>query len=386
MEDKIYQVFDKETQTNIDIKNPSFYGPAIPQQETAYKETGCSLNINGNEVKVEFEYPDKPTEEYQKQMWDTIDNFETVAWSPKSKGVKTGFPTIDKAFDGGITPQAFVIIAGVSNIGKTALLSQMAWQIATAKDDNGDYLNNAYVMDFSLDDSMADKLSRVAAASGRIVINSVKTPLNYTQYPLMLIRRKKALIDIRNNSDRYRAYDATFSTFIEDIEEEIQRNIIYFKTNKIDKQIVVCIDNFHDLNTTVKPNMSDKEKYDFMAQWCSDVAIKYDIIMLCTGELKKLNATRRPIGDDIRESVKIQYEAKALLLVYNEVHYKGENANIYYMKKNNPFKQPIFEVHFIKNKLGPYKGRAFFKFFPEMALMEECDENTQKNFTNLLYT
>ena len=132
--------------------------------------------------------------------------------------------------------------------------------------------------------------------------------------------------------------------------------------------------------------MSDKEKYDFMAQWCSDVAIKYDIIMLCTGELKKLNATRRPIGDDIRESVKIQYEAKALLLVYNEVHYKGENANIYYMKKNNPFKQPIFEVHFIKNKLGPYKGRVFLKFFPEMALMEECDENTQKNFTNLLYT
>ena len=235
MEDKVYQVFDKETQTNIDIKNPSFYGPAIPQQDTAYRETGCSLNINGKEIKVEFEYQDKPTEDYQKQMWETIDNFETVAWSPKSKGVKTNFPSIDKAFDGGITPQAFVIIAGVSNIGKTALLSQMAWQIATAKDDNGDYLNDAYVMDFSLDDSMADKLSRVAAASGKIVINSVKTPLNYTQYPLMLIRRKQALINIRNNADRYRAYDATFSTFIEDIEEEIQRTLIYFKTNNIDK-------------------------------------------------------------------------------------------------------------------------------------------------------
>lgn len=276
-------------------------------------------------------------------------------------------------------PYTHNFIANDICVHNTAFLSQIAWQTSVNNP-------NAYVMDFSLDDSMADKLSRVAACSGKVIINAVKTPLNYTQYPLMLVRRKNALINIRNNVSNYRAYDATFSTFIEDIEKEIERMLIYFKSNNIDKQLVVCIDNFHDLNTISKPNMSDKEKYDFMAQWCADVSIKYDIIMLCTGELKKINGNRRAMLDDLRESVKIKYEAKAILLVYNEVHYKGENANIYFMRNNNPFKQPIFEVHFAKNKFNTFKGRVFFEFFPEMALMKECDPTTQKNFTNQLYS
>ena len=51
----------------------------------------------------------------------------------------------------------------------------------------------------------------------------------------MLVRRKNALINISNNVSNYRAYDATFSTFIEDIEKEIERMLIYFKSNNIDK-------------------------------------------------------------------------------------------------------------------------------------------------------
>ena len=35
-------------------------------------------------------------------------------------------------------------------------------------------------------------------------------------------------------------------------------------------------------------------------------------------------------------TVKIKYEAKAILLCYNEVHYKGENSNIYFTRNNNP--------------------------------------------------
>jgi replicative DNA helicase len=374
-------VFDKQQNTNIVIENPYIYGPAIPRQDNDYKETGCTITIPGsNPVNVSFEYPNKPQQSsYEIDMWNTIDEFENKAWSQKNKGLTTGWKTIDDAFDGGVHP-GFIIIGGESNIGKTAFLSQLAWQISV---NNGD---KVFVMDFSLDDAMADKLSRIAASAGKVIINAVKTPLNYSQYPLMLVRRKNALINIRKNIANYRAYDATFSTYIEDIEAEIENKLIYFKSNNIDKQLVVCIDNFHDLNTKNKPNMSDKEKYDFMAQWCADIAIKYDIVMICTGEFKKLNGVRRPVPDDLRESVKIKYEAKAILLVYNEVHYKGENSNIYFMKSNNPFKQPIFEVHFAKNKFNTFKGRVFFEFYPEMARMEECDQATQKNFTNQLYS
>ena len=148
---------------------------------------------------------------------------------------------------------------------------------------------------------------------------------------------------------------------------------------------MVCIDNFHDLNISTKPGLQDKAKFDELAQWCSDLAIKHNITVICSAELKKLNGNRRPILDDIREAVKIKYEAKAVLLVYNEVHYKGDGADVFYMKQGNPLKQPIFEVHFAKNKFGTYKGRSFFEFYPEMAYMKECDPTAQKTYSQIIF-
>lgn len=372
------KINDQETGQVITIDNPNFYGPVIPQQDVEYTDASCTMTIGAqNPNQVSFKYPAKPTEDYQLAMWQTLDSFENNAWQAKNVGIKTGMDCIDKAFEGGLYP-GFIIIGGDSNLGKTAFLTQLA---------NGIVENNqdVYVMDFSLDDAMPDKLSRVAANSGRLIINAVKTPLNYMQYPLMLIRRKNALLRLRLNVHKYRAYDSTFSTCVEDIEKEIQDKLILFDASGQQKKLVVCIDNFHDLNIAAEPRLQDKEKYDKIAQWCSDTAIKYNITIVCSAELKKLNGSRRPQLDDIREAVKIKYEAKAVLLVYNEVHYKGEGADVFFMKQNCPFKQPIFEVHFAKNKFGTYKGRNFFEFYPEMAYMKECDPAAQKTYSQVIF-
>ena len=372
------QINDQETNQVITINDPNFYGPAISTQDNAYTDTSCSIQIGTqNPNNITFNFPDKPTTDYELAMWDTLDSFETNAWQAKNVGIKTGMDCVDNAFEGGLFP-GFIIIGGDSNLGKTAYLTQLAWGVVENN-------NDVYGMDFSLDDSMPDKLARVAACSGKLIINAVKTPLNYMNYPLMLVRRKNAILNLRANVDKYRAYDSTFSTYIEDIEKEIQDKLIYFDANGINKKLVVCIDNFHDLNIASEPRLNDKEKYDKLAQWCADIAIKYNITIICSAELKKLNGNRRPQLDDIREAVKIKYEAKAILLVYNEVHYKGNGADIFFMKNNNPFKQPIFEVHFAKNKFGTYKGRNFFEFYPEMAYMKECDPTTQKTYSQIIF-
>ena len=372
------QVNDQETNQVITINDPNFYGPAIPTQDQAYADSSCVIQIGQTAPSnITFNYPQKPTEDYELAMWNTLDNFESNAWQAKNVGIKTGFDCVDKAFEGGLFP-GFIILAGDSNLGKSAFITQLAWGIV---ENNSD----VYVMDFSLDDAMPDKLARVAACSGKLIINAVKTPLNYMQYPLMLIRRRNAILNLRAHVDQYRAYDSTFSTFIEDIEKEIEEKLVYFDAQGINKKLVVCIDNFHDLNIMSKPGLQDKNKFDELAQWCSDLAIKHNIVIVCSAELKKLNGNRRPILDDIREAVKIKYEAKAVLLVYNEVHYKGDGADVFFMKQGNPFKQPIFEVHFAKNKFGTYKGRAFFEFYPEMAYMKECDPTAQKTYSQIIF-
>jgi replicative DNA helicase len=372
----IIQLRDQETGSDIILHNLNLFSPVVSQQNSAYQETSI-IDMNGMQKTIQFNFPQKPTEEYRLAMWETLDRFEYNAWSPTNTGIKTGYSCIDKAFDGGLYP-GVIMIAGDSNLGKSALICNLAWNIVQNN-------NDAYVMDFSLDDAMPDKLARMAACSGKLVINAVKTPLKYQSYPLMLIRRRNALLTLRAMTDRYRAYDSSFSTFVEDIEQAIINQLIYFDENKISKKVVVFIDNFHDMEIREQPNLSAKDKFDILAQWCQDFSTKYNITMVCSAELKKLNGTRRPQLDDMRESVKIKYAAKAVLLVYNEVHYKGESANIYYSINNNPYKQPIFEVHFAKNKYGTYKGRNFFEFYPDMAYLKECDPQAQKTYTSIVY-
>lgn len=132
--------------------------------------------------------------------------------------------------------------------------------------------------------------------------------------------------------------------------------------------------------------MSDKNKYDYLAQRCADLATKYDIPLVTSGEFKKLGGFRRPTTDDLRESIKIVYEAKAILLCYNEVGVKGEAASIYFDIAGRAQKQPIFEVSFGKNKLGGFKGRRFFEFYPEIARFEECGQAETKRYNNLIYS
>lgn len=374
--ERIIHIKDEESGNNIDIKNPNFYQPSIPEQDISYTETSY-FNMNGQVKQIDFTYPDKPSLDYQLEMWDTLNDFEQKAWDSSNVGIKTGYDTIDNAFDGGLYP-GFTIVGGDSNLGKTAFMTNLAWNVIQNN-------QNVYVMDFSLDDSMADKIARTAACSGHLVINAVKTPRKYLNYPLMLARRKQALINLRNMTDKYIAYDSSHTTFVEDIQTTILNKLIYFDEHKIDKKLVVFIDNFHDMDIRERPGLAFKEKFDALAQWAGDFADKYGVILVCSAELKKLNGNKRAGVDDLRESVKIKYEAKAILLVYNEVHYKAESANIYYNIAGNPHKQPIFEVHFAKNKFNRWKGRLFFEFYPEMAYMKECDPQTQKTFLNIVY-
>lgn len=322
--------------------------------------------------------------EHEGEMWDTLNDFEHRAWNARNTGIKTGWKDIDDAFEGGLKT-GWILIAGDSNIGKTSFLSLMAWNVAHNN-------NDVYVMDFSLDDPMHDKIPRVVAAANKVIINAVGTPNNYLQYPEMLKRRSEGLAKVRNAVDRYRCYDANHGTDIDIIEASIKSMKVQLEESAMmrgeePKRLVVLIDNFHDLTTTARESMgSDKMKYDYLAQRVADMATRYDIPLITTGEFKKLNGFRRPGVDDIRESVKIKYEAKAILLCYSEVGVKGESASVYYERQGKAEKQPVFEVKFGKNKMGSEKGRAFFEFYPEIAYFELSDSNDRRKYNNLIYS
>lgn len=91
--------------------------PFIPKCDTGYEEL-VEIKLDEGPAKyISLKVPPKPLLKHELAMWDTINNIEIGAWSPKSKGLKTGWKSMDDAFDGGVKP-GFIIIGADSNVGK----------------------------------------------------------------------------------------------------------------------------------------------------------------------------------------------------------------------------------------------------------------------------
>lgn len=163
-------LYDLNEKVNVDFSNPNIFKPMIGG-DFLRTEFVTVDTIHGSRS-VMINVPGKPQEDYAKGMWETLNRFDTEAWNDIT-AIKTGFDGIDKAFDGGLQA-GFIVVAADSNIGKTAFISQIEWNVAKNND-------NVYVMSFSLDDPYPDKISRIISIDQGIPINVAKYPKKYAR-------------------------------------------------------------------------------------------------------------------------------------------------------------------------------------------------------------
>ena len=283
-------------------------------------------------------------------------------------GLETGFPQMTDKMEG-LQP-GLTLIAGAANMGKSALALQLARQVATQNEE-------AYSLFHALDDNMREVIPRIASSIYSIPINCVKFPQRYentAEGPSILERREMAMREIKNLSRHMCIRDETYNDSGTDI-ETIEKSLEEILTHTDGKEVVLFIDNFHDLTTREFPRgVDDNAKYDYLADKLSTLATRYKVPVVCTAELRKLNGFRRPRIDDIRETTKIGYEAKTVMLCHNEVGLKGESASIYFTRSEIQGSFPVLEVHFGKNKVSSFKGRLFYHFYPEMSVLHEVPE------------
>lgn len=333
----------------------------------------------GADLKVVPEIPVQEEPEIINELYKEFeDNVDMVDNYCKTRGVfgglDVGFPQMTHALEG-LQP-GIILIAGQPNVGKSALVLQMALQVAKTNE-------KVYCMYHSIDDNIKEMLPRAVATLAKVPINSIKFPQKLEQEGQFkaLERREKALNEIKQLSDRFGIRDSLYNGEGADI-ESIEQSIKNIKMSLPDDvRICLFIDNFHDLNSkTIARSDSEAKRYEYICEKLTSLANNYDMAIVCTAELKKLNGNRRPTIEDVRESVKISYEAKAILLCYNEVGLKGENANIYWDDPGKEGKQPVLEVHFGKNKLSSFKNRLFYSFWPEMSRLEETSPDGAKLF------
>jgi replicative DNA helicase len=304
--------------------------------------------------------------DYEQEMMAIIDKVEEYNWS---RGALGGLSFGDKEFDeafNGLQP-ALYVLAGQPNIGKSMLALQLAWNVIQNNE-------NAYVIYFAIDDPDVTILPRLMAIDQRIPINVAKIPAKYADNPILMEKRDKGLTALRRTVNRFKLLDKKFGYSAEYMIQVARAHKAKFEaisqeTGEPPKQLAIFIDNLYDVRTEEKakdPQLNLQIVSEKLDEFCETDLVP----IFCTGELKKLNGVRRPILDDLKDTIELQYDASAVMLCYNEVQVKGERADVYHQILGKDGKQPVLEVHVAKNKLGEHHGRMFYHMYPGYSYID----------------
>lgn len=265
------------------------------------------------------------------------------------------------------------IVGGDTNLGKSSLLRMFAWDIVQNNPD-------VHVRFYTLDDSEDYFFSCMVAQAADIPINSVHKPeafINkaatsiYSQedYEFMVDRGHKTFESFLQPHVLER-FSFTGTDNLEDASwNTIKKDIAETKALIGDRQLVVVIDNLHDIEL---PGFTDtNDRTEAVAKEVDKAAKEMELIIIGSVELKK-NQQRRPIIDDIYGSRKWKYKARTILLLYSEVGAGKPHPRLYFERRDKPGELcSVLEIHFAKSKVSEFKGRLFMEQFTERGTGRE---------------
>lgn len=364
------------------------------------KEENEEINNTNKEDSFEnLRVPEEPviTDKIKEQIenpyifQETLDQIQSVdeySWARGKMGLDFGVEWMNDAFRG-LNP-GLHLIAGGPNVGKSSILLQLMWNIIeNNREGTEDKPRIPYCMYFSLDDTANELMPRLIALDQLITINEASFPKSL-ESPKMIKRREEGLKTLRSNVEYFTMRDADKGTTIEYIEETVKEYQRVLETSFPDKyQVVVFIDNFHDVQVADDKYFEDNKRYDHIADRLTAIANENNVPLLCSAEFRKVNVYKRPSMDDVKSTGKIAYQAKAIMLLYNEFGVLNESSDIYWelADEGNPEltrKMPIVEFNVAKNKMNSFKGTQFMEFIPEMAHMRPVrDEDRDYYFQQM---
>lgn len=342
-----------------------------------------------NEVKIEDYYS------IGKEIYDKFDEYA----KKKGNGYEVpNFPIFNEKLEG--MEEGLYVFAGESNSGKTAIVTNLIWNIATNPN------NKLFGIYYSLDDSTNEVIPRLIAMNNEIPISAASKPKRYedflertkytedteelsirNQYTDFLDKRNQGLQQLRDQNKHFVILDKERIPNLEMLLDHAKKVQIYVKSFDPENNIIIAIDSIADLTVDSKKFNTDRERIDYISQTIKKAAnIDLKVPILGTYHLRKLNHSGRPTLDDVKESGRLVYEASMLFLVFNDVSKNKESASIFSTIPNNEYKQPIIELDWAKNKKSSYKGRTYHYFQPNFSKCIECSVPVCQRFDALIYS
>lgn len=354
---------------------------AETKQEETKVEKPKTNSLVRNDLEVEMEDFFNTTE-------DELDKFEEYTWN-KGEGYKVpSYPILERRLEG--LEAGLYLFAGESNSGKTAIMTNLMFDICTHPE------NNLFGVYYSLDDSKNEVIPRIIAMDQLIPIGVASKPVRYQKkiddgeegaaiYQEWLDKRQDGIQRLKDLKEMFKIVDGNTIKNAEQLYDHIKKVRIYLEAIDPDKKMMIAIDALNDIRFASKNFKPGNELNSEIARVVKDWAVEFDMPVFGSTHLRKLNQNRRPVLDDLKESSEYVYEASMVWLVYNDVSKNKQAANIYYNQEGVEEKMPIIELDWAKNKKSSYKGRTYHYFTPNMSKVSECQEDVMKRYDALIY-
>ena len=328
------------------------------------------------------------TESTQEPTQDKIDKYKQynakaniealrglIEYNAKTPPVSTGFPALDKVFDGGLY-EGLYVIGAMSSLGKTTFIQQMADQIAQQGHD---------ILFISLEMSRTDLMSKSI---------SRETFLHTKQYKLDESNAKtsRGILDgSRYYKDDERGIRGYNMQEIETIEAGIERYSEYAGNiyiveggngvthtdvqNKVKehekatgKTPVVIVDYLQLLEPT-DVRATDKKNTDDAVKGLKKIVHDHHTPIFAISSVAR-NKYDQPLGmDAYKESGAIEYTSEVLLVLdFKEMIVDSKSCNVNFEKKKTP---RDVTITILKNRTGQTGHRVDYKYYPAYNMFDE---------------
>lgn len=294
-----------------------------------------------------------------------------------------GYPKLNDALMG-FTHGLFVV-AAPPNIGKSSLVLAMYSNLIINNDD-------ILVIDFTLDDSFEDRVSNTIASRAKVPINWVKNrnlPEVSTvaqleienQYRLWGVDSFQQKLDIRDETD----FDNRCRVF-----ENIKRHVQDMRQQHPDKKLVVVIDGFHNIVVDNPAYQEEYNKHQYLSAEIKTLSAETKAIFIATAHTPKKSMRRGLDQDAVKGGGGITFDAKVIATLYSDYKVNRGAASVFFQSTlpHDPGAQvtlPIIELDVVKNKTSSFTDILFYRFFTEYAYIEECEEQYQAYYKDLVY-
>lgn len=317
--------------------------------------------------------------DYQLSRYDALQHNKLNSETECSEFIMGRYKLLGHALSGGMswTESTFVVVGGRANSGKTATCLAIATDIALHDE-------NAIVIGHFTDDSYIQVEPRIKC--------NIASMIREADMPHLTIGMSAAPKKNLNTKAEWEVYYNADKTFRHLIEEErlfildqedgknlatLERTLRQIRNRYPEKKIFIASDGLHNYQDFLGNDQTTRMTRISSAM--KDFTSQYKCSLWATGQYRKNMPFNRaelklPVDDDLADARALMYDPNLIMHVYNDIHDRGEDAAIFWEKKELPgVRLPRLLLCITKNKLTEFKDKLVLNMDPKTVSLTEVD-------------